>query len=83
VNQPVVSDSVPMDALGIGDRVTLDGRVYVVRGISPMSAALPRVWLEDIETHEHIETTLDGIERVSRSARQDAAPAQTDPPPHA
>lgn len=69
-----------MAALRIGDRVTLHGRVYVVRGVSPMSAAPRRVWLEEIDTHEHIETTLDEIEPVSRPARSDAPSAQTDAP---
>jgi len=59
--------------LRIGDRVTLHGRMYVVRGVSPMSAVPRRVWLEDVDSHEHIETTVDRIEPVSRSPRSDEA----------
>jgi hypothetical protein len=39
----------------VGTRVTHDGRLFVVRGVSPMSASPRRVLLEDIETHALVE----------------------------
>jgi hypothetical protein len=77
VRSPMCPYMVP---LGIGERVTLHGRMYVVRGVSPMSAVPCRVWLEDADTHEHVESPLDGIERVSRSATPDPPSAQASPP---
>jgi hypothetical protein len=41
----------------VGTRVTHDGRLFVVRGLSPMSASPRRVLLEDVETHALVEAT--------------------------
>jgi len=49
--------------LRIGDRVHFRGRVLVVRGISPMSAAHRRVHLEDTDSGEQIEASLDDVQR--------------------
>ena len=45
----------------VGGEITYRGRVYRIRGISPMGALERRVQLEDVETHEHIEATLDEL----------------------
>lgn len=51
-----------MDDLHIGDRVTLGGRVFFVRGVSPMSAVPCRVHLEDAETGEEVEADADDLQ---------------------
>lgn len=51
-----------MTDIHVGDEVTYDGRVYRVRGISPMSASPRRVLLEDVETSEDVEAPLDDLE---------------------
>ena len=48
----------------IGDRVMLRGRVYFIRGFSPMSVAPPRVQLEDAETGEEIEADADDLQTL-------------------
>ena len=51
-----------MDELHIGDRVMLGGRVFLVRGISPMSIVPCRVHLEDAETGEEVEADADDLQ---------------------
>ena len=51
-----------MTDIHVGDDVTYDGRVFRVRGISPMSASPRRVLLEDAVTGENVEAPLDDIE---------------------
>lgn len=51
-----------MTDIRVGDDVTFNGRVYRVRGISPMSASPRRVLLEDVETGENVEAPLDEID---------------------
>jgi hypothetical protein len=53
-----------MTDIRVGDDVTLNGRVYRVRGISPMSASPRRVLLEDVETGENVEAPLDEIDQL-------------------
>ena len=53
-----------MTDIRVGDDVTYDGRVYRVRGISPMSASPRRVLLEDVETGENVEAPLDDLDPV-------------------
>jgi hypothetical protein len=48
----------------IGDRVTLSGRAFYVRGLSPMSAPRRSIQLEDAETGERIEVPVDEIARA-------------------
>ncbi len=36
----------------IGDQIVVDDRVFIVRGVDPMSVDAPRVYLEDAETGE-------------------------------
>jgi hypothetical protein len=36
----------------LGDRILVGKRVFVVRGVDPMSVASPRVYLEDADTGE-------------------------------
>ncbi len=38
----------------LGDRIVVDDRVFIVRGVDPMSVAVPRVSLEDAETGEMV-----------------------------
>jgi hypothetical protein len=45
----------------IGDRVTLFGRAYFVRGFSPMSVTRPSIQLEDAETGEQLEVAIDEL----------------------
>jgi len=51
-----------MTDIRVGDDVTFNGRVYRVRGISPMSASPRRVLLEDVETGENVEAPLDELD---------------------
>lgn len=51
-----------MTDIHVGDEVTYEGRVYRIRGISPMSASPRRVLLEDVETSENVEAPLDDLE---------------------
>jgi hypothetical protein len=51
-----------MTDIRVGDDVTFNGRVYRVRGISPMSASPRRVLLQDVETDEDVEAPLDDLE---------------------
>ncbi|MGH2998052.1 MAG: hypothetical protein ACRDNM_02025, partial [Gaiellaceae bacterium] len=53
-----------MTDIHVGDDVTFNGRVYRVRGISPMSASPRRVLLEDVETSENVEAPLDDLEPI-------------------
>lgn len=53
-----------MTDIRVGDDVTFSGRVYRVRGISPMSASPRRVLLEDVENAENIEARLDELESL-------------------
>lgn len=53
-----------MTDIRVGDDVTYDGRVYRVRGISPMSASPRRVLLEDVETGENVEAPLDDLDPI-------------------
>jgi hypothetical protein len=55
--------------LDIGDRVSLRGRPYVVRGISPMSVAARRVHLEAADTGERVEASIDDVQRVGHGSR--------------
>jgi hypothetical protein len=48
-----------MDDLHVGERVTFQDRVYIVRGISPLSAVPCRVHLEDVETGEEVQADAD------------------------
>ncbi|HEY2072462.1 MAG TPA: hypothetical protein VGG88_02680, partial [Gaiellaceae bacterium] len=53
-----------MTDIHVGDDVTYSGRVFRVRGISPMSASPRRVLLEDVATGENVEAPLDDIEPI-------------------
>ena len=39
----------------LGDRVLVDGRIYIVRGFSPMSVQPPRLVLQDASTRDQRE----------------------------
>ena len=51
-----------MTQISVGDDVIHHGRVFKVRGISPMSATPRRALLEDIETGEDSEALLDELQ---------------------
>jgi hypothetical protein len=38
----------------LGDRILVNGRVFIVRGVDPISVAVPRVYLEDAKTGEMV-----------------------------
>jgi len=42
----------------IGDQIVVDDRVFILRGIDPMSVAARRVYLEDAETGELVTELL-------------------------
>jgi hypothetical protein len=51
-----------MDDLHVGERATFQDRVYIVRGISPLSAVPCRVHLEDVETGEEVQADADQLQ---------------------
>jgi hypothetical protein len=53
-----------MNDIRVGDEVAHDGRVFRVRGISPMSASPRRVQLEDLDTGALIEVRADEIASI-------------------
>lgn len=53
-----------MSDIHVGDDVTLRGRAYCVRGLSPMSASPRRALLEDVETGKSVEAHLDELDAV-------------------
>jgi len=53
-----------MADIHVGDDVIYRGRVFRVRGISPMSASPRRFLLEDPETRESVEALQDDVEPV-------------------
>ena len=55
--------SAAMTEIRVGDIVLYRNRAYVVHGISPMSATLKRVLLEDADTHEVVEAPIDDLIR--------------------
>jgi len=59
-----------MDELHIGDRVTLGGRVFFVRGVSPMSALPCWVHLEDAETGEEVQVDADHLQAEKPTNRR-------------
>jgi len=72
-----------MSDIHVGDDVIFRGRVYSVRGLSPMSASPRRALLEDLETGENVEAHLDELgtpESASHfQAKED--PASRERPP--
>ena len=53
-----------MADIHVGDDVIYRGRVFRVRGISPMSASPRRFLLEDPDTGESVEALQDEVEPV-------------------
>lgn len=47
----------------IGDKVTYQGRLYVLRGFDPVSVSPRHVYLEETESGETVVVLLDDIER--------------------
>ena len=66
-----------MDELHIGDRVTLGGRVFFVRGISPISVVPCRVHLEDAETGEEVEADADELQAEEPMNRRRDEPTKS------
>jgi hypothetical protein len=52
----------------IGDLVTFRGRVYVLRGLDPMSVDARRAHLEDVATHERLWVDLRELEEEAPPA---------------
>ena len=57
-----------MSEIHVGDDVTYLGRVFRVRGISPMSASPRRVLLEDGDTGEVFEVAVSELEENGSTA---------------
>lgn len=49
----------------LGERVLIDGRVYVVCGFSPMSVQPPRLLLEDAASGAQVEIPADRAEPLA------------------
>ena len=49
-------------AMRIGDQVLYDGRLYVLRGVEPMSVDERKCEIEDPETGERLKVLWDEIE---------------------
>jgi hypothetical protein len=47
--------------VNIGEKVVFDGRVYVLRGLDPMSVPNRRVQLEDPATGEVVEAPFEAV----------------------
>ena len=45
----------------LGDHIGVDDRVFIVRGVDPMSVDAPRVYLEDAETSEMVVDLLASV----------------------
>jgi hypothetical protein len=56
-----------MTAFRIDDEVVHRGRVFRVRGISPMSIEPRRVQLQDVSTGEFVEVPLHEVRKVQAS----------------
>ena len=52
-------------AWAIGDHVLYNGRLYILRGIDPMSVSERRAQLEDAETGELTQVLVDEIEQTA------------------
>src|SRR5436305_14647284 len=67
----------------VGDDVIFRGRVYSVRGLSPMSASPRRALLEDLETGENVEAHLDELGTLESASHFQAmrGPASRERPP--
>ena len=59
-----------MSDIHVGDDVIFRGRVYSVRGLSPMSASPRRALLEDVETGENVEAHLDELGKEDPASRE-------------
>ena len=54
--------SADLTEIHVGDEVAYGGRIFRVRGLSPMSASPRRVLLEELETREILEVRVDEVE---------------------
>ena len=52
----------------LGDRLRIDDRVFIVRGLDPMSVTAPRVYLEDAETGERVTDLLARVRALVEDA---------------
>ena len=57
-----------MSDIHVGDDVIFRGRVYSVRGLSPMSASPRRALLEEVQTGENLEAHLEELETPESAA---------------
>ena len=58
----------PLRLVKIGDQVLFDGRVYVLRGMDPMSVPNRAALLEDAWTGELVRAPFDQVEPPRRAA---------------
>ena len=62
----------------LGDHIVVDDRVFIVRGVDPMSVDAPRVYLEDAETGEMVVDLLASV----RARVEDECDEPEDEPTH-
>jgi hypothetical protein len=60
----------------LGERVTYQGRRYILRGLDPFGVSDRRGYLEDAETHALVKVPLDDVRSDEESPR---GPAETGP----
>ena len=61
----------------LGNRIVLHNRLFIVRGVDPMSVAAPRVYLEDAETGEMLVDLLASVHNSSEGdCREDDQPSE-------
>jgi hypothetical protein len=48
----------------LGDRIVVDDRTFIVRGVDSMSVDAPRVYLEDAETGEMVVDLMTSVRAV-------------------
>jgi len=60
-----------MPNLHIGECVTFRDRVYLVRGVTPMSTAPRRVQLENVDTREQFEAVAEHVVRAKPMERDE------------
>jgi len=70
------TDACSICGMRLGDRIVVDDRVFIVRGVDPMSVDAPRVYLEDAETGEMV---VDLMARVREMVEDEYAEPPDEP----
>jgi hypothetical protein len=55
----------------LGDRIVVDDRAFIVRGVDPMSVDAPRVYLEDAETGEMVVDLMASVRAMVEDERDE------------